>query len=182
MSGEFEDEYSATIDDDLRTTHDDLRESSDALLNDTIAALTPAEPICLAATATVHDAVRTMLARRQAGVLIADAEGRLAGIFTERDVLTRVVGRSLDARKTLLGEVMTRNPEALTASDRVAYAIHCMSVAGYRTVPLVDGEGRPIGVITVSDVVRWLASLFPEAVLNLRPGDALKHPHDVDAG
>jgi CBS domain-containing protein len=181
MSGEFEDEYSATIDDDLRKT-DDLRESSDALLNDTIAVLASAEPICLAEAATVHDAVRTMLAHRQAGVLITDGEGRLAGIFTERDVLTRVVGRDLDARRTPLGEVMTRNPQALTASDRVAYAIHCMSVAGYRTIPLVDGEGRPIGVVTVSDVVRWLAGQFPEAVLNLRPGDALKHPHEVDAG
>jgi CBS domain-containing protein len=182
MSGEFEDEYSATIDDDLQQSHDDLRDASGALLNDTIDVLSPAEPICLSASATVHDAVRTMLAHRQAGVLVVDGEGRLAGIFTERDVLTRVVGRDLDARKTGLSEVMTRNPEALTASDRVAYAIHCMSVAGYRTIPLIDGEGRPFGVVTVSDVVRWLASLFPEAVLNLRPGDALKHPHEVDAG
>ena len=73
MSGEFEDEYSATIDDDLRKTDDDLRESSGALLNDTIAVLSPAEPICLSEAATVHDAVRTMLARRQAGVLVTDA-------------------------------------------------------------------------------------------------------------
>jgi CBS domain-containing protein len=181
MSGEFEDEYSATIDDNLRKT-DDPHQSSDALLNDTIAVLAPAEPLCLAATATVHDAVRTMLAHRQAGVLITDDQGRLAGIFTERDVLTRVVGRDLDARRTALGEVMTRNPEALTVGDRVAYAIHGMSVAGYRTIPLVDRERRPIGVVTVSDVVRWLAGLFPEAVLNMRPGDALKRPHEVDAG
>jgi CBS domain-containing protein len=181
MRGEFEDEYSATIDDDLRDT-DDLRETRGALLNDTIAVLSPAEPICLSETATVHEAVRTMLARRQAGVLVTDGQGRLAGIFTERDVLTRVVGRDLDARRTPLGEVMTRNPEALTASDRVAYAIHCMSVAGYRTIPLVDAERRPIGVVTVSDVVRWLANLFPEAVLNLRPGDVIKHPQEVDAG
>ncbi|HEY7541760.1 MAG TPA: CBS domain-containing protein [Methylomirabilota bacterium] len=181
MSGEFEDEYSATIDDNLQKT-DAPHESSNALLNDTIAVLGPAEPLCLAATATVHDAVRTMLAHRQAGVLITDDQGRLAGIFTERDVLTRVVGRDLDARRTALGEVMTRNPEALTAGDRVAYAIHGMSVAGYRTIPLVDRERRPIGVVTVSDVVRWLAGLFPEAVLNMRPGDALKRPHEVDAG
>jgi CBS domain-containing protein len=181
MGGEFEDEYSATIDDDPSKT-DDLRETSEALLNDTIGVLSPAEPICLAETATVHEAVRTMLAHRQAGVLVTDGKGRLAGIFTERDVLTRVVGRDLEARRTLLGEVMTRNPEALTASDRVAYAIHCMSVAGYRTIPLVDAERRPIGVVTVSDVVRWLANLFPEAVLNLRPGDVIKHPQEVDAG
>jgi len=115
-------------------------------------------------------------------VLITDAAGRLTGIFTERDVLTRVVGKDLDARRTPLAGVMTRSPEALTARDRVAYAIHCMGVSGFRTIPLVDPEGRPIGVVTVSDVIRWLANLFPEAVLNLRPGDALKHPHDVDAG
>ena len=178
MRGEFEDEYSATIDDDLTET-DDLR---GALLNDTIAVLSPAEPICLAEVATVHEAVQTMLARRQAGVLVIDATGRLTGIFTERDVLTRVVGKDLDARRTALAGVMTRNPEALTARDRVAYAVNRMSVAGYRTIPLVDPEGRPIGVVTVSDVIRWLANLFPEAVLNLRPGDAIKRPQDVDAG
>ena len=181
MRGEFEDEYSATIDDDLRDT-DDLRETRGTLLNDTIAVLSPAEPICLSEIATVHEAVQTMLARRQAGVLVTDAAGRLTGIFTERDVLTRVVGKDLDARRTPLAGVMTRNPEALIAHDRVAYAVHCMSVAGYRTIPLVDPEGRPIGVVTVSDVIRWLANLFPEAVLNLRPGDAIKHPQDVDAG
>jgi CBS domain-containing protein len=175
MRGEFEDEYSATID-------DDLRETRGALLNDTIAVLSPAEPICLSETATVHEAVQTMLARRQAGVLVTDAAGRLTGIFTERDVLTRVVGKDLDARRTPLAGVMTGNPEALIAHDRVAYAVHCMSVAGYRTIPLVDPEGRPIGVVTVSDVIRWLANLFPEAVLNMRPGDAIKHPQDVDAG
>jgi len=181
MSGEFEDEYSATIDDSLRETGD-LDETRDALLNDTIAVLSPAEPICLPETATVHEAVQAMLTRRQAGVLITDAAGRLTGIFTERDVLTRVVGKGLDAQRASLAGVMTRNPEALTVRDRVAYAVHSMSVAGYRTIPLVDPEGHPIGVVTVSDIIRWLANRFPEAVLNLRPGDVLKHPQDVDAG
>ena len=181
MGGEFEDEYSATIDDDL-SAPEVLGEAGGALATDIIAVLSPAEPICLSDTATVHEAVQTMLARRQAGVLVTDGAGRLTGIFTERDVLTRVVGKDLDARRTPLAAVMTGNPEALTARDRVAYAVHCMSVAGYRTIPLVDPEGRPIGIVTVSDVVRWLANLFPEAVLNLRPGDAIKHPQDVDAG
>src|SRR5207245_481743 len=76
-----------------------------ALLNDTTAVLSPAEPICLAEVATVHEAVQTMLARRQAGVLVTDAMGRLTGIFTERDVLTRVVGKDLDARRTALAGV-----------------------------------------------------------------------------
>ena len=175
MAGEFEDEYSATID-------DDLRETRGALFDDTIAVLSPAEPICLSETATVHEAIQRMLSLRQAGVLVTDGSGRLTGIFTERDVLTRVLGKNLEARRTPLADVMTRSPEALTARDRVAYAVHCMSVAGYRTIPLVDPDSRPIGIVTVNDVIRWLAGLFPEEVLNLRPGDTLKKPQDVDAG
>ena len=167
---------------DAGTVEGELAEIRGALFNDTITMLGPAEPICLRETATVAEAIERMLARRQAGVLVVDAEGRLIGIFTERDVLTRVAGRGRDARQTRLAEVMTRDPEALGVNDRVAYAVHSMSVAGYRTVPLVDAEKRPIGVVTVSDVIRWLANLFPETVLNLPPGDRLKKPSEIDAG
>jgi CBS domain-containing protein len=160
----------------------ELHEIRGALLNDKIAVLGPAEPVCLRETATVQEAIERMLSRRQAGVLIVDADGRLTGIFTERDVLTRVAGQGRDPRQTALGTVMTRDPDALGPGDRVAYAVHSMSVAGYRTVPLVDAQRRPLGVVTVSDVIRWLADLFPEAVLNLPPGDTLKRPHQIDAG
>lgn len=160
----------------------ELAEIHGAFLNDTIATLDPAEPICLLETAVVAEAIARMLDRRQAGVLIVDAAGRLTGIFTERDVLTRVTGAGRDAHRTRLHEVMTPNPEALTTGDRIAYAVHSMSVAGYRTVPLVDRDRRPVGVVTVGDVIRWLAQLFPEAVLNLPPADTLKNPHAIDAG
>ena len=49
-------------------------------------------------------------------------------------------------------------------------------------MPWSTRSAGQIGVITVSDVVRWLANLFPEAVLNLRPGDALKHPEEIRGG
>ncbi len=161
---------------------EEIREIKGALLADTITTLLPAEPICVPETTTVHDAVSAMLEKRQAGVLVVDGDGRLAGIFTERDVLTRVVGPALDLRHTPLSAVMTRDPEALSPRDRVAYALNRMSVAGYRTIPLVDADRRPIGVATVTDFIRWLVDLFPEAVLNMRPGDEIKHPYEVDAG
>lgn len=169
-------------DEDERGYDEESPEVRGAFLNDTIATLEPAEPICLRETATVDEAIARMLARRQAGVLVVDEGGRLTGIFTERDVLTRVAGPGRDARATRLHEVMTPNPEALSSGDRIAYALHSMSVAGFRTVPLVDDERRPVGVVTVSDVIRWLVDLYPEAVLNLPPGDALKNPHAIDAG
>lgn len=173
---DLDDEHEHLIDDE------ELQEIRGAFLNDTIVALEPAEPICLEETATVAEAITHMLERRQAGVLIVDGAGRLTGIFTERDVLTRVAGAGRDATRTVLHDVMTPNPEALSATDRIAYAVHSMSVAGYRTVPLVDAERRPVGVVTVSDVIRWLAHLYPEAVLNLPPADVLKNPHAIDAG
>jgi CBS domain-containing protein len=167
---------------DQDAVESELQEIRGALLNDRIAVLGPAEPVCLRESATVQEAIERMLARRQAGVLIVDAEQRLVGIFTERDVLTRVAGQGRDPRQTTLDTVMTRDPDALGPDDRVAYAVHSMSVAGYRTVPLVDAGRRPLGVVTVSDVIRWLAGLFPEAILNLPPGDTLKRPHEIDAG
>jgi len=164
---------------------DDLEEHtiSSAVFNDTVSILSPAEPVCLRESATVNEAAQRMLQARQAAVLVVDAPGRLVGIFTERDLLTRVVGRGLDPKATTLATVMTRDPEVLSLRDRVAYAVHCMSVAGYRTVPLVDAARRPIGIVTVSDVIRWLANHFPATVLNLPPGgDTLKRPGQVDSG
>ncbi len=172
---DIEDEYSAA-------SEEEIEEIKGALLNDTIRTLEPDEPLCVRETVSVKDAVASMMAMRRAAVLVVDGEGRLAGIFTERDVLTRVVARGLSPMATQLGQVMTSGPEALSVTDRVAYAVNRMSVAGYRTIPLVDGERRPVGVVTVSHVIKWMADLFPEAVLNLRPGDALKHPTEVDAG
>ncbi len=177
---EFEDEYSAAL-------GSEFRELKGALLSDTIHTLEPAEPLCIPETATVHDTVVQMVARRQPGVLIVNQEGRLVGIFTERDVLTRVVGPGvagpgLDVHRTPISQVMTRDPEALALQDRVCYAVNRMSVAGYRTIPLVDAERRPIGIVTVTNIIKWLAHIFPEAILNLPPGDTIKRPHQVDAG
>ena len=160
----------------------EFEEIRGALLNDTITTLGPDEPLCVGESMTVRDAVARMMEGRRAAVLIVDDQGRLAGIFTERDVLTRVVACGLDPAATRLGQVMTPRPEALSANARVAYAVNQMSVAGYRTIPLVDAAQRPVGVVTVNHLIHWMADLFPEAVLNLRPGDALKRPTEVDAG
>ena len=172
---DFQDEYSESLD-------VEFQKLQGALLNDSVSLLAPSEPIRFTANATVQEAITKMLANRRAAVVIVDGEGRLIGIFTERDVLTRVVGQGRDVHRTTLGEVMTPDPEALSPQDRICYAVNRMNNAGYRTVPLVDAERRPIGIVTVSDVVKWLAEIFPEAVLNLRPGDEIKRPLQVDAG
>ena len=175
--------YEHDADDEYHSDNLEEHAISSAVFNDTVSILSPAEPVCLRESATVSEAAQRMLQARQAAVLVVDAAGGLAGIFTERDLLTRVVGRGLDPKAATLSAVMTRDPEVLSPRDRIAYAVHCMSVAGYRTVPLVDAARRPIGIVTVSDVIRWLANHFPATVLNLPPGgDTLKRPGQVDSG
>jgi CBS domain-containing protein len=93
-----------------------------------------------------------------------------------------VVAPGRDLGTTTVGEVMTSHPEALAPDDRICHAVNRMNVGGYRTVPLVDAQRRPVGIVTTNDVTRWLADIFPEAILNLRPGDRIKHPTDLDAG
>src|SRR5947207_6487558 len=116
MSEELDEEYSASVDRDVEP---EPVERVAELLEDPLSKLGPAEPVCVPETMSAHDAIQVMVAQRRAGVLVVDAGGRLVGIFTERDVLTRVAGRDLDPRRTSLREVMTADPEALQPTDRV---------------------------------------------------------------
>ncbi len=172
---EYHDEYSESLE-------TDFRKLEGALVRDTVKLLAPSEPIRLSADTTVHDAIAQMADKRRAAVVIVDGEGRLIGIFTERDLLRRVAVPGRDPRRTRLGEVMTPDPESLAPDDLICYAINRLHHAGYRTIPLVDEEHRPIGVMTVHDIVQWLAELFPEAIVNLRPGGKIKRPQETDGG
>jgi CBS domain-containing protein len=174
---EFHDEYSESV-----AREGDFQKLEGGLVSDTVKLLAPSEPIKLTEDTTVHDAITQMTEKRRSSVVIVDAAGALIGIFTERDLLRRVAVPGKDTRRTRLGEVMTRNPETLAADDLIAYAINRLHHASFRTIPLVDAERRPIGIMTVNDIVHWIADLFPEAILNLRPGGRLKRPQETDAG
>ena len=143
---EFEDEYSESLD-------SDFRKLEGALLNDTVRLLEPSEPLMLPGETSVQEAIGQMVAQHRAAVVVVDGEGRLSGIFTERDVLIRVLGERRDPAHTPLAEVMTPNPEALTLQDRICFAVNRMSTAGFRTIPLVDGERR-VGEVAGRDLPR----------------------------
>lgn len=179
---EFLDEYSESLDLPVPGLESEFRKLEGALLSDTVDLLAPSEPIRLTEKATVAEAIEQLVAARRSAVVVVDDDGRLCGIFTERDVVTRVIGMRCDPQQTPLAQVMTRAPESLSPRDRICYAVNRMHIQGYRSMPLVDDDGRPVGVVTVTDVVKWLAEIFPEAVLNLRPGDRIKKPKQMDSG
>lgn len=131
-----------------------------------VATMKPA--VCVAPGASVRAAIELMNRSGVGCVLVAE-KSRLLGIFTERDVMTRVVAPNIDIDKTGVEMVMSRDPESLSPDDRVSYALNKMSMGGFRRIPLVDEAGGLAGVITMRNVVDYLVDLFPNEVLNLPP-------------
>lgn len=128
----------------------------DRLTEDRLSALKPHVPITVEATTSLEKAIRQMNTHKIGCLLVTDANDKLIGIFTERDVLMRVVGLVDDLAAAQVGDYMTANPIAMTANLPIAQALHEMSVHGFRHLPLVDEDGRPESIISFRDVVRYL--------------------------
>jgi CBS domain-containing protein len=109
------------------------------------------KPVTASAEITVAVAARLMKERR-IGALLVVQDGRLAGIFTERDALFRVVAEGRDPAKTRVAEVMTPNPRTIAPDRPFGHALHLMYEGGFRHVPVVD-DGRPIGVVSARDAL-----------------------------
>ncbi|MBI3411232.1 MAG: CBS domain-containing protein [Planctomycetes bacterium] len=165
---------------EFEDAYEDQERIRGTLLATSISELGVREPLVVDASVTVGDAVEAMN-QHHTGYVLVEKLGRLVGIFTERDVLTRVALRDGSAALAV-EEVMTPRPETLEADETVSFALNKMSVGGYRHIPIVDRAGKPLGVLSVRDVVDFLVELFPEDVLNLPPTSQLGIGRSLDGG
>ncbi|MFQ5822892.1 MAG: cyclic nucleotide-binding/CBS domain-containing protein [bacterium] len=124
-------------------------------LRSSINLLNPSKPICVKYGTRINDVIQIMRENRIGCVCVVD-QNELVGIFTERDILTKVIGGKLDIKKTGVEEVMTPNPEYLYDDDEIAFALNRMHVGGFRHIPLIDLNGNPTGVVTVKDIIAHL--------------------------
>ncbi|MCH8964131.1 MAG: CBS domain-containing protein [Planctomycetes bacterium] len=143
-------------------------ELTHSLESDFVRHLAPKAPLVTSPTATVRETIR-LLQENQAGcVIICDGQNKAIGIFTERDVLRRVIGKRVDLDSPIT-DVMTTDLASVRESDKIARAIHLLHERGLRHLPVLDDEGVPIGLITVRRVMEYLVEHFPQTIYNLPP-------------
>ena len=101
---------------------------------------------------TVRAACRLMAEKKIGALLLVD-DNRIAGIFTERDALNKVLADGLDADSTRVSLVMVKDPQTIRADKPLAYALQFMADGGFRHVPVVDAYGTPLGMVSARDAL-----------------------------
>jgi CBS domain-containing protein len=160
-------EFDEAYEDEPNKYEIEEQELGAAILEATIRDLSPPPVVKVREATTIGATLQLMLDRRLGAVLV-EREGRPVGIFTERDVLRRVVATGIGHDRPV-GDVMTPDPETLGLDDGIAFALNRMSVGGYRNVPIVDEAGQAVGILSQRDMVEYIVSLLPTRVINLPP-------------
>jgi CBS domain-containing protein len=122
--------------------------------------------VAVSSLVTVSQAAQEMNRRKVGSVLVMEG-GRLIGIFTERDVLWRVVAAGLDPKTTLLSQVMTRNPITVGPDTPIQRVMNVFTEKRFRHLPVVD-DGRLLGLISIGDVLRWAADVHRQEAEQLK--------------
>ncbi len=138
---------------------------------DSISRLGPTPARQLEANATVADAVARMRQERVGCLLVCD-QGPLVGVFTERDLMLRVLGGGGGLHDPLARH-MTSNPVTVELKDSIHTAIERMELGGYRHLPVVDEELCPVGILSIKRIIHYLVEHFPATVYNQPPRPGL---------
>lgn len=123
--------------------------------------------VSIAAGATVLDATRVMNEHRIGSVVVRSPEGGVAGILTERDLLTRVLAAERDPKRTLVRDVMTREVDCCGSGARVDEVRRLFRERRIRHVPVVDGDGKVIGLVSIGDVNAMESEVLAATVVSL---------------
>jgi CBS domain-containing protein len=122
--------------------------------------------VCIEPDTPLHEAIERMK-EDEGGCAIVCQQGRIVGIFTERDLIAKVVGEEVDMNAPVSGH-MTTTVETLSTEATIGDVVELMNRKGYRNIPLVR-DGKLSGSISVFDVITYLAESYPKETMNLPP-------------
>lgn len=121
------------------------------------------ELACVPPSATVRTAVRLMAERSISAIMITE-NGRLKGIFTERDLAAKVVAQSRDVDATLISAVMTANPDTLPPDATALEALDLMESRRYRHLPVASADGVALGMVSIRDLFAVVRASLEEEI------------------
>ena len=130
------------------------------VLAEPLTRLNPRPAECVELSTPMAEVLARLKGKNVGCVQVVDEEGRLVGIFTERDVLYKVAGLIEDLDHIVVESLMTADPTALQPKTAIQHALHLMSVHGFRHIPLIDKEYRPVGIVSFRDVVDFIERQF----------------------
>ncbi len=113
------------------------------------------DPKYLIDTSSLKEAIDLMNQFNIGSVVVMSEQIELKGIMTERDILKKVAGKDIDYNSSIY-QFMTPHPKTLTQSNTVLEALEMMQVGGFRHIPIVNGDGRPIGIISIKDIMTFI--------------------------
>ena len=126
----------------------------------------PTKPVCVLPEDSIRHVMRVLKSSPTSAAMVC-RDGKLEGIFTERDALRQLAdGSDMDVP---VSTVMVQQPVTIRMSDSVGKAISLMSSGKFRQVPVVDGQGHVIGVVGVAGLLRYLVEHFPRIIYTLPP-------------
>jgi CBS domain-containing protein len=123
--------------------------------------------VCIRPDTPLREAIEQMRKDEGGCAIVCDADGRLVGIFTERDLLNKIVGQQVDMDSPVSGW-MSSTVATLTTEATIGDAVRVMNEKSYRNIPLVKDD-QLIGSISVFDVITYLAESYPKETMNLPP-------------
>ncbi|HAD87494.1 MAG TPA: CBS domain-containing protein [Rhodospirillaceae bacterium] len=118
---------------------------------------------------TAEQAAKDMAAANVAAIIVLDADGKLIGIVTERDLSRRIVAENKVPSDTKVGDIMTANPDTLAPGDRASDALELMLTRRYRHLPVQDENGKCIAMVSIRDLYEAVKESLEE---NIRETEA----------
>jgi 2-oxoglutarate/2-oxoacid ferredoxin oxidoreductase subunit beta len=157
----------------LEAEHPGPHDLQSALVTITLRDVVDHTPLLVESDASLAAVIESMQRNDRGTVLVVEG-GSLVGIFTERDVLMKVAGHPIDLTQSKISAFMTPDPVCLPADSAVAFALNRMVLEGFRHIPVVDDDNRPVAEVSMRNLIEYLSDFFNRDVLNLPPDPHVK--------